>query len=48
MDKKDIVKMVTCFVENSEHNLIPKKIALSEMVVGLKIFETPIFGRDRA
>lgn len=43
MDKKDIVKMATCFVENSEHNLIPEEIALSDTVVGLKIFEAPIF-----
>ena len=43
MEKKDIVKMATGFVENSEHNLIPKEVALSETVVGLKIFEAPIF-----
>lgn len=43
MDKKDIIKMATYFMENSEYNLMPKEIALSEMVVGMKIFETPIF-----
>ena len=43
MDKKDLVKKATRFVESSKHNLIPKEIALSETVVGLKIFETPIF-----
>ena len=42
MDKKDIVKMATGFVKNSEHNRIAKEIALSETVVGMKIFESPI------
>jgi len=42
MDKKDIVQMARNFVENSEYNLIPKEIALSEAVVGMKIFEAPI------
>lgn len=43
MDKQDVIKMATYFVENSEYNLIPKEIALSDTVVGMKIFETPIF-----
>ena len=43
MDKKDIVKMATYFAEKSEYNLIPKEVALSETVVGMKIFEAPIF-----
>ena len=43
MDKKDIVKMATWFVKNSDHNFISKEVALSEAVVGMRIFETPIF-----
>jgi len=43
MDKDTIIQRATFFVENSEYNLIPKEIALSETVVGMKIFEAPIF-----
>ncbi|KJR46713.1 Iron-sulfur cluster-binding protein [Desulfosporosinus sp. I2] len=43
MDKQDIITMGSNFVEESEYNRIPKEIALSEKVVGMKIFETPIF-----
>ncbi|MTK13535.1 MAG: epoxyqueuosine reductase [Clostridiaceae bacterium] len=43
MDKQDIIKMATHFVENSEENIITKQIALSENVVGMKIFDAPIF-----
>lgn len=43
MDKQDIIKMATYFVERSEYNSIAKEIALSETVIGMKIFEAPIF-----
>lgn len=43
MDKEDLVKMAAHFVKNSEDNVITKNIALSETVIGMKIFEAPIF-----
>jgi epoxyqueuosine reductase QueG len=43
MDKQDLIKMAAYFVENSEDNIINKEIAISEDVVGMKIFEPPIF-----
>lgn len=42
MDRQNLIKMATDFVENSEYNCILKEIALSEMVIGMKIFEPPI------
>lgn len=44
MDKIEIIKIAKRFVEESEHNKIPESIALSEAVVGMRIFENPIFG----
>ncbi len=43
MNKQDVIRIATYFVENSEYNLISKEIALSKTVVGMKIFEAPIF-----
>ncbi|MHB9095488.1 MAG: ATP-binding protein [Eubacteriales bacterium] len=43
MNKQDLIKMASYFVENSEDNIITKQIALSETVVGMKIYEAPIF-----
>ncbi|MFA4885048.1 MAG: 4Fe-4S binding protein [Desulfotomaculaceae bacterium] len=43
MDKQDLIKTVSSFVKNSKDNLITKQIALSETVVGMKMFEAPIF-----
>ena len=43
MNKQDLIKMATSFLESSEYNHVPKEIALSETVVGMRIFETPIF-----
>lgn len=43
MLKQDLMKMASDFVEKSENNLITKQIALSEAVVGMKMFEAPIF-----
>lgn len=43
MDKQSIVKIAEDFVEHSDDNYISKEIAISENVVGMKIFEAPIF-----
>lgn len=43
MNKQDIIKTAERFIVNSEDNYITKQIAISEKVVGMKIFETPIF-----
>lgn len=43
MDKERVVKIVKEFIENSEMNYVSKDIALSEELVGMKIFEDPIF-----
>lgn len=43
MNKQDLIKMASYFVENSEDNIITKQIALSETVVAMKMFEAPIF-----
>ena len=42
MDKESLVEMASYFVENSEDNVITKTMALSETVIGMKIFEAPI------
>jgi len=43
MDKQDLVKMASQFVVDSQDNIITEKIALSKTVIGMKIFEVPIF-----
>lgn len=43
MNKHDLIKSASYFVQNSEDNIIKKQVALSENVVGMKIFENPIF-----
>jgi epoxyqueuosine reductase QueG len=43
MDKEYLVELAKDFIENSEDNYISKEIAISENVVGMKIFEAPIF-----
>lgn len=43
MDKQQLIKAASNFVESSEYNYISKEIAISENVVGMKIFEAPIF-----
>jgi len=37
------MNLASSFVERSEENVITEKMALSKAVVGMKIFETPIF-----
>lgn len=43
MTKEDLIKMAAGFVENSKDNSITEQVAISENVVGMKIFEAPIF-----
>lgn len=42
MDKQYFIKTAEDFVENSQDNYITKEIAISENVVGMKIFDAPI------
>ncbi|AWI03422.1 DUF362 domain-containing protein [Clostridium drakei] len=43
MNKQYLIKIASDFVENSKDNYITNEIAISENVVGMKIFEAPIF-----
>lgn len=43
MEKQDLIKAAEHFVENSEANYITREAAISESVVGLKMYEAPIF-----
>ncbi len=43
MKKELLVKTVEDFIENSVDNYITKEIAISDNVIGMKIFEDPIF-----
>lgn len=43
LNKHNLVFMASHFVENSEENVITKDLALSETIIGMKIFEAPIF-----
>jgi len=42
MDSQDIIKIITSFVADSHYNFVEKKIALSDSVSGIKIFDEPI------
>lgn len=44
MNKQNLIKMASDFVETSEYNYISNEIAISKNVVGMKIFDAPIFG----
>ena len=44
MNKEELIRISSDFVNNSENNIIKEEIAISKEVVGMKIFETPIFG----
>jgi len=48
MDKEYIINLVNNFVESSEYNYINKEIAVSEDIVGTKIFDTPVFAFGNA
>ncbi|TFG90980.1 MAG: epoxyqueuosine reductase, partial [Candidatus Atribacteria bacterium] len=43
MNKQDLITMALYYIENSEDNYIKKKIAISDDVVGMKIWDDPIF-----
>lgn len=44
MDKQDLVRIAEEFLENSADNYVRKADAMSEAVIGVRIFDTPIFG----
>ena len=44
MNKQDLIKVASHFIDNSEENYITNQNAISESVVGMKIFESPILG----
>lgn len=44
MENQDLIKVAEDFVQNSEDNYISKDIAISQNLVGMKIFDTPILG----
>lgn len=43
MEKQYLTKLAEEFIEYSQDNYITKEIALSDNVVGIKIFDTPLF-----
>ena len=43
MNKEDITKAAVYYAQNSEENFVAKEIAISEKVIGMKIFEPPVF-----
>lgn len=43
MEKEDLIKMAADFIERSKDNIITKEVAISKNVVGMKIFQAPIF-----
>lgn len=43
MEKSDIIKIAVDFMHNTKDNVISEEIALSDQVVGMKIYEDPIF-----
>lgn len=43
MDKESLIKAAEHFIESSKDNYISKEIAISEKLVGMRIFEGPIF-----
>ncbi len=43
MDKNRIIELATEFIRSAEDNIIGQEVALSSEVVGLKIFDDPIF-----
>lgn len=48
MDKQALIDSAIHFVENSQHNFITSELAISDEVVGMKIFEAPIFAFGNA
>ncbi len=48
MNKQDIINIATDFTENSEYNYITKENAISEDIVGMRIFDPPVFAFGNA
>ncbi|KOA18562.1 hypothetical protein CLHOM_34640 [Clostridium homopropionicum DSM 5847] len=44
MNKEELIKISSDYANNSDDNIITEEIAISKAVVGMKIFEAPIFG----
>lgn len=44
MDKQELTRIIEDYVENAADNVIAADIAISEKVVGLKMYERPIIG----
>jgi epoxyqueuosine reductase len=44
MEKEDIIKSAVCFMQKAKDNYITEEVAISQNVVGMKIYEDPIFG----
>jgi len=43
MERQNLLELAAHFIENAADNRISREIALSEKVVGMKIYEPPIF-----
>jgi epoxyqueuosine reductase QueG len=43
MNKQEVVKLAKSFIETSADNYLKKEISIAEAVVGMKIFDDPIF-----
>jgi len=43
MERQSLIKIAEDFIEHSQDNYIAKEIAISDNVVGMRIFDTPIF-----
>ena len=43
MNKEELIKKASEFIETSEDNYIKKENAISDEIVGMKIFDAPIF-----
>ncbi|NMA68451.1 MAG: epoxyqueuosine reductase [Desulfitobacterium sp.] len=43
MDKQTLIKIAEDFIEHSQDNYISKEIAISDNVVGMRIYDAPIF-----
>ncbi|MHC6178858.1 4Fe-4S binding protein [Clostridium sp. JNZ X4-2] len=48
MNRQDLIKNAGDFVENSEDNYITEETAISENIIGMKIFEKPILAFGNA
>ena len=44
MNKQKLTDLASSFIEASEDNYVKKELAISDEVVGMKIFDAPILG----